>query len=43
MLNDQDQVDGIEEERGTLQDYWSWERLADAGIPWAEGVHGSFC
>lgn len=43
MLNSQDQVDGVEEERGTLQDYWSWQRLADSGIPSAGGVNGSYC
>lgn len=43
MLNSVDQVDGIEEERGTLQDYWSWERIADAGIPSADGVTESYC
>ena len=43
MLNSKDDVDGIKEERGTLQDYWSWERIADAGIPSKNGVSGSFC
>ncbi|KXT03799.1 hypothetical protein AC578_732 [Pseudocercospora eumusae] len=39
MLNDQDTVDG----EGKLQDYWSWSRLADAGIPSANGVNSSYC
>ncbi|KAK4499741.1 hypothetical protein PRZ48_007927 [Zasmidium cellare] len=39
MLNDRDTVDG----EGKLQDYWSWSELADAGIPSANGVSGSYC
>jgi glucan 1,3-beta-glucosidase len=39
MLNDVDTVDG----EGRLQDYWSWSAIADAGIPSAGGVNGSYC
>ena len=39
MLNDVDTVDG----EGKLQDYWSWTGLANAGIPSASGVNGSYC
>ena len=39
MVNTETPINGT----GVLQDYWSWELVAEAGIPSAHGVEASSC
>lgn len=43
MINDVDPVKGKKKLKGALEDYWNWEKLADAGIPSVKGVSNSYC